>query len=248
MLGRGRHKFRGVRRGAALEPAWSQRDAGSGAASALSRHTPWNRLRRSPLREKNRLPSLITPVGPNEICIALIGSRAGLRFADLPTMFSRTWPGGLAGATTDRLDARGRSPCPPAVAPRDPRGCSRLSEILPDRSSTDHRDTSFLLAFHGRQRFWPRLCRKRPHDIPGGHQRISRMPRLMSRLMLGLGGRAGMRRRALARAVLPAAHVQPAIGGHVGALHKPSQPHCTSSCFVPAAAGGEWGWVARLSY
>jgi len=66
----------------------------------------------------------------------------------------------------------------------------------------------------------------------------------MSRLMLGLGGRAGMRRRALRVAVLPAAHVQPAIGGSRWARPKPSASSWTSS----ALPGGCWrrmGWVAE---
>jgi hypothetical protein len=50
------------------------------------------------------------------------------------------------------------------------------------------------------------------------HQRISRMPRLMSRLMLGLSGRAGMRRRALRVLSCRPRTFNRLLAVHVGAL------------------------------
>src|SRR5260370_16716342 len=72
-----------VRRWAALEPAWS-----SVMRVGLRQHfrvTPWTDF--VEVHWRDRCQAYITPLGPNEISIALIASTPGFPFADLPPPF-----------------------------------------------------------------------------------------------------------------------------------------------------------------
>jgi len=141
-----------------------------GAASALSRHTVDDFVE---VHWRDRCQAYITPVGPNEICIALIGSRARLAFRGLDDDVSRTWPEACR-CDTDRLDARAIS-----VSTRLRRVIrGRLALIGDDFRIRSTRSPEKALRWRsGRQRFWPRVVERRPHDIHRRTtQRISRMP------------------------------------------------------------------------
>ncbi len=190
------------------------------------RVTPWTDF--VEVHWRDRCQAYITPVGPNEICIALIGSRAGLRFADLPTMFPELgWR--LAGATPTG-STRGAI----SVSTRLRRVIRGRLALIGDASGSVDAITGegLALAFRQATILAEALSKDDLTIYQAAHQRISRMPRLMSRLMLGLGG--------------PAAHVQPPIGGSrgrataVGGLIGRRRP-----CL--AAAGGEWAGWPRLS-
>ncbi len=199
-----------VRRWAALEPAWS-----SVMRVGLRQHfrvTPWTDF--VEVHWRDRCQAYITPVGPNEICIALIGSRAGLRFADLPTMFPELgWR--LAGATPTG-STRGAI----SVSTRLRRVIRGRLALIGDASGSVDAITGegLALAFRQATILAEALSKDDLTIYQAAHQRISRMPRLMSRLMLGLGGRAGMRRRALRVLSCRPRTFNRLLAVHVGAL------------------------------
>lgn len=178
-----------VRRWAALEPAWS-----SGMRVGLRQHfrvTPWTDF--VEVHWRDGCQAYITPVGPNEICIALIGNTTGLRFADLPMLFPDL--GRRLADATPTDSTRG------AVSVSTRLRCvirGNLALIGDASGSVDAiTGEGLALAFRQAPILAKALSKNDLTIYQAAHRRIGRTPRLMSRVMLGLGGRAGMRRRAL---------------------------------------------------
>jgi 2-polyprenyl-6-methoxyphenol hydroxylase-like FAD-dependent oxidoreductase len=217
-----------VRRWAALEPAWS-----SEIRVGMRQHfrvAPWTDF--VEVHWCDRCQAYVTPVGPKEICIALIGSKTGLRFTDLPALFPDLGRR-LAGATPTN-STRGAISVSTPVAPRDPR-----------EARADRRCFRFGRRNHGRRTragvpagddLAEALSKDDLTIYQAAHRRIGRMPRLMSRLMLGLGGRAGMRRRALRALSCRPRTFNRLLAVHVGAL----QPSAAALDVV----GFAWGMLA----
>ena len=199
-----------VRRWAALEPAWS-----SVVRVGLRQHfrvAPWTDF--VEVHWHDRCQAYVTPVGPNEICIALIGGRAGLRFADLPALFPELGRR-LAGAQP-ASSVRGAL----SVSTRLRRVIRGRLALIGDASGSIDAITGegLALAFRQATILAEALSRDDLTLYEAAHQRIGRMPRLMARLMLGLGGRAGMRRRALRVLACRPRTFNRLLAVHVGAM------------------------------
>jgi 2-polyprenyl-6-methoxyphenol hydroxylase-like FAD-dependent oxidoreductase len=199
-----------VRRWAALEPAWS-----SETRAGLRQHfrvVPWTDY--VEVHWRDRCQAYVTPVGPREICIALIGARSGLRFVDLPALFpelgrrlagvepASSVRGAISASTRLRRVFRGRL------------------ALIGDASGSIDAITGegLALAFRQATILAEALSRNDLTMYQRAHRRIGRMPRLMSRLMLGLGGRAGIRRRALGVLAGRPRTFERLLAVHVGAL------------------------------
>jgi menaquinone-9 beta-reductase len=199
-----------VRRWAALEPVWS-----SVMRVGLRQHfrvAPWTDF--VEVHWHDRCQAYITPVGPNEICIALIGDRAGLRFADLTVLFPELGRR-LAGATPIG-STRGAV----SVSTRLSRVIRGKLALIGDASGSVDAITGegLALAFRQATILAEALSKDDLTIYQGAHRRIGRMPRLMSRLMVGLGGRAAMRRRALRVLSCRPRTFNRLLAVHVGAL------------------------------
>jgi flavin-dependent dehydrogenase len=199
-----------VRRWAALEPAWS-----SEARVGLRQHfrlAPWTDY--VEVHWRDRCQAYVTPVGSREICLALIGDRSGLRFADLPTLFPKLGRR-LAGAQP-ASSVRGAI----SVSTRLRRVIRGRLALIGDASGSIDAITGegLALAFRQATMLAEALSRDDLTIYEAAHRRIGRMPRLMSRLMLGLGGRAGMRRRALGVLAGRPRTFERLLAVHVGAL------------------------------
>ena len=199
-----------VRRWAALEPAWS-----SVARVGLRQHfcvAPWTDY--VEVHWRDRCQAYVTPVGPKEICIALIGGGSGVRIADLPALFPELGRR-LAGAEPT-TSVRGAI----SVSARLRRVIRGRLALIGDASGSVDAITGegLALAFRQATMLAEALSRDDLTIYQAAHRRIGRVPRLMSRLMLGLGGRAGMRRRALRALACRPRTFNRLLAVHVGAL------------------------------
>lgn len=209
-----------VRRWAALEPAWS----------SLARVGQRQHFRVAPWTDyvevywSDNCQVYVTPVGPNEVCIALIGGNSRLHIADLPALFPELgWR--LAGAE-QTSSVRGAI----SVSTRLRRVIRGRLALIGDASGSVDAITGegLALAFRQATVLAEALSRGDLTIYQAAHQRIARMPRLMSRLMLGLGGRADMRRRALHVLACWPRTFNRLLAVHVGAL----QPAAAALDFV----------------
>ncbi len=199
-----------MRRWAALDPVWS-----SVRRVGLRQHfrvTPWTDF--VEVHWRDGCQAYITPVGRDEICVALIGSRTGLRFEDLQSLFPELGQR-LAGATPTG-STRGAV----SVSTRLRRVIRGRLALIGDASGSVDAITGegLALAFRQATVLADALSKDDLTIYQAAHRRIGRTPRLMSRVMLGLGRSAGMRRRALrALSGRPRTFSQ-LLAVHVGAL------------------------------
>jgi flavin-dependent dehydrogenase len=202
-----------VRRWAGLQPAWS-----SVARVGLRQHfrvAPWADY--VEVHWHDRCQAYVTPVGPKEVCIALIGGKSspfGLRIADLPALFPELGRR-LAGAEPTS-SVRGAI----SVSARLRRVISGRLALIGDASGSIDAITGegLTLAFRQATILAEALSRDDLTLYQAAHRRIGRMPLLMSRMMLGLGSRAGMRRRALSVLAHRPRTFNRLLAIHVGAL------------------------------
>ena len=227
-----------VRRWAALEPVWS-----SVMRVGLRQHfrvAPWTDF--VEVHWRDRCQAYITPVGPNEICIALIGDRAGLRFADLTALFPELGRR-LAGATPIG-STRGADLGVHPVAPRDPRE-ARVDRRCFRIGRRDHRRRTCAGVPAGDDS-GRGVVERRPHDIPGGPSANRQDAPADVAPDAGAGWPRCYAAPRAARAVLPAAHVQPAIGGSRGRATAVGG-FIGRRRLCLAAARGQWVGRPRLS-
>ncbi|HVA84026.1 MAG TPA: NAD(P)/FAD-dependent oxidoreductase [Candidatus Binataceae bacterium] len=209
-----------VGRWAALEPAWS-----SVARVGQRQHfrvVPWTDY--VEVHWSERCHAYVTPVGPDEVCVALIGGGSRLHILDLPTLFPELgWR--LAGAEPTS-SVRGAI----SVSTRLRRVIRGRLALIGDASGSVDAITGegLALAFRQATVLAEALSRDDLTIYQAAHQRIVRLPRLMSRLMLGLGGRSRMRRRALHVLARWPRTFNRLLAVHVGAL----QPAAASLDFV----------------
>jgi flavin-dependent dehydrogenase len=176
------------------------------------RVAPWTDLVEVYWRQGQQ--AYVTPVGPHEICVALIGSGPPPRMSDLPALFpdlgarlkgarpTTTLMGGISTSCSVRSVVRGN------VA------------LLGDASGSVDAVTGegLSLAFRQAAALGEALAAGDLALYQAAHRRIGRVPHLMARLLLAMDGRAWLRQRAL-RAL--AGHPQMftrLLAVHVGAL------------------------------
>jgi menaquinone-9 beta-reductase len=216
-----------VRRLAGMDPAWS-----SIPRIGLRQHfrvRPWTDFVEVHWRRESQV--YVTPVGPREICVALIGN-AGLQMADLANLFP--------------LLGRRLAEARPTKAVRGATtGSSHLRRVTHDRlalvgdasGSVDAiTGEGLALAFRQATILAQALSRDDLTLYQAAHPRLGRIPRLMARLMLAMGGRDGMRRRALRTLASRPRMFSRLLAVHVGAL----RPTAVSLDVV----GFAWGLLA----
>lgn len=161
-----------------------------------------------------RCQAYVTPVRPDEVCVALIGSEPSLRMTDLSTWFPDLGDH-LKGAQATTAVIGGIS------------ATSRLHSVtrgnlalIGDASGTVDAISGegLSLAFRQAIALGEALEKNDLASYQAAHQRIGRMPSLMARLMLTMDGRAWLRHRAL-RALAGRPHLfARLLAVHVGAL------------------------------
>jgi len=180
-----------VRRWAGLDVAWSSKPR-VGVRGHL-RVKPWTDFVEVYWRQ--HCQAFVTPVAPDEVCVALMGSRpqAPLRMADLPSLFpalaerlkdavpTDSVKGSLSLSTRLRSVAGG-----PFVLIGDASGS--VDAITGDGLSMAFREALVL---------GEALANDQLIFYQAKHQRITRTPRLIARLMLTMGGRPELRRAAI---------------------------------------------------
>ncbi|HVB81761.1 MAG TPA: FAD-dependent monooxygenase [Candidatus Binataceae bacterium] len=204
----GRHSR--VRPWAGMYPAWS-----SVPRIGLRQHfriRPWTDFVEVHWRRESQV--YVTPVGPHEICIALLGNEAGLRMADL----------------ADRFPTLGRrlAHAQPTSAVRGATtGSTQLGRVADDRlaligdasGSVDAiTGEGLALAFRQATILAEALSRDDLSLYQAAHLRLGRIPRLIARLMLAMGGKDGMRHRALRTLASRPQTFSRLLAVHVGAL------------------------------
>jgi menaquinone-9 beta-reductase len=199
-----------VRQWAGLNPVWS-----GVRRMGLRQHfriRPWTDL--VEVYWHNQFQVYVTPVGPDEICVAMIAGAEGLRVSDLRT---------ASPALAKRL-----GPAEPIGSPRGAISMSvKLSAVtrgrialVGDASGSVDAVTGEGLALSFRQAVFlaSALAAGDLGAYECAHRRIGRLPRFMSRLLLLMDGSDAVRRRAL-RALAARPRTFPRLlAAHVGAV------------------------------
>jgi 2-polyprenyl-6-methoxyphenol hydroxylase-like FAD-dependent oxidoreductase len=163
----------------------------------------------------NHCEAYVTPVGPDEICVAMIGSAREVRVSDLPILFPML---------AKRL---GRA------EPIDsPRGAISMSfklaavtkgrvALVGDASGSVDAITGEGLALAFRQASYlaTALAAEDLKTYDAAHRQMGRMPRLMGRLLLLMDGSDVLRRRVLRTLAAYPRVFSHLLAFHVGALH-----------------------------
>ena len=162
----------------------------------------------------NQCQAYVTPVGPDEVCVAMVGSARQVRASDLPTLFP---------ALANRLGG--------AQAIDTPRGAISMSvklnavtnghiALVGDASGSVDAITGegLALAFRQTSCLAEALAAEDLRAYDSAHLRIGRMPRLMARVLLLMDGRDGLRRRALRTLATRPRIFSRLLAMHVGAL------------------------------
>ena len=165
----------------------------------------------------NHCQAYVTPIGADEVCIAMIGNAREVRVSDLPTLFP---------VLANRL--RGAKPTD------TPRGAISMSvklsgvtqghvALVGDASGSVDAITGEGLALAFRQaRFLASgLAAEDLRQYDTVHRQIGRRPWLMARLLLLMDGSDGMRRRALQTLAARPRIFSRLLAFHVGALRQP---------------------------
>ncbi|HEV3396904.1 MAG TPA: FAD-dependent monooxygenase [Xanthobacteraceae bacterium] len=199
-----------VRRSAGLHPAWT-----GPRRLGLRRHfriQPWTDF--VEVYWHKHCQAYVTPVGADEVCIAIVRSGPEARMSDLPTLFP-----GLA----KRL---GRA---------EPIGCERGAISMSTKLTTVTRGRIALLgdasgsvdavtgeglalAFRQAAVLGAALAAGDLAAYEAAHRRLGRLPRLMARTLLLMDRSEGLRKRALRALAARPRTFDRLLGLHVGAL------------------------------
>jgi menaquinone-9 beta-reductase len=156
----------------------------------------------------------VTPVAPNEVCVALIGNRKPPAMADLAVLFPA-----LAGRLKD---AQPTDSVKGAISVSTRLRCvaSGPVALIGDAAGSVDAITGEGLSMALRQALalGDALADGNLAPYQVAHRRITRMPRLMARLMLTMDGRTTLRQAAL-RALAARPHLfSRLLAAHVGAV------------------------------
>jgi menaquinone-9 beta-reductase len=156
----------------------------------------------------------VTPVGPNEVCVAMVGSTKNIRASHLPALFP---------ALAKRL---GRAELKGA-----PRGAMSMSvklravtrgriALVGDASGSIDAVTGegLALAFRQADFLAAALASGDLGSYETAHRQLGRMPRVMARLLLLMDGSDGLRRRVLGTLAAHPAVFSRLLAAHIGAL------------------------------
>jgi menaquinone-9 beta-reductase len=200
-----------VRRWAGLKTAWS-----SNARIGIRMHfrrAPWTDF--VEVHWHQHCQAYVTPVAPDEVCVALIGNRkAPMSIADVPSMFPDLANRLKDAQPTDSLkgaisvSTRLRSVVRAPVA------------LIGDASGSVDAIAGEGLSMALRQALvlGDAIADGNLARYQAAHRRITRMPRLMARLILMMDGRPTLRQTAL-RALAARPHLfTRLLAAHVGAL------------------------------
>ena len=156
----------------------------------------------------------VTPVGPDEVCVAMIGGAQEMRTSDLLTLFP------ALGRRLERAH--------PIDAPRGAISMTvKLAAVTHDRialvgdasGSVDAvTGEGLALALRQASSLGPALAAGDLRAYDNMHRRIGRMPRLMARALLLMDGHDGLRRRALRTLASRPRIFSRLLAMHVGAL------------------------------
>ena len=200
-----------VRRWTGLEPVWN--GARRIGFRQHFRLRPWTDF--VEVHWHDHCQAYVTPVGQDEVCLAMIGGGRTARISDLPALFP---------VLAKRL--RGAEPTDL------PRGAISMSvklsavtrgrvALVGDASGSVDAITGEGLALAFRQATFLATS-LRAEDLEfydAVHRKIGRRPRLMARLLLALDGRGGLRQRALYALAAHPRIFHHLLAFHVGALH-----------------------------
>jgi flavin-dependent dehydrogenase len=203
-----------VRQWTGLQPVWS-----GAHRIGLRQHfriRPWTDF--VEVYWHNHCQAYVTPIGAEEVCIAMLGSAQGVRLSDLPNLFpvlaSRLGNAELIGPPRGGISMSVKLP---AVT----RG--RIALVGDASGSVDAvTGEGLALAFRQASALAAALATGDISTYDAAHREIGRMPRLMARLLLLMDGRDGLRRRALRTLGAHPRTFSRLLAGHVGAL-RPSE-------------------------
>jgi flavin-dependent dehydrogenase len=198
-----------VREWAGLQPIWS-----AARRIGIRRHfriRPWTDF--VEVYWRTGWQAYVTPVGPQEVCIAIIGGEPEGHF-DLATLFPALGEHlGSAEATTPSRGAISMSSKLRSVA----RG--RMALIGDASGSVDAVTGDGLsLAFRQAALLWPALAAGNLQMYETAHRRMSRIPRLVARLLLLMDRRDGLRWRAISALAAKPYAFERLLAAHVGDL------------------------------
>ena len=199
-----------TRQWARLHPAWN-----GPRRIGLRRHfrmRPWTDF--VEVHWHKRCQAYVTPVGAEDVCVALVGRASEARFSDLPARF----PGlakrlGGAAPTGPVRGAVSMSVKLPAVT----RG--RIALVGDASGSVDAiTGDGLALAFRQAAFLGPALASGDLAAYESMHRRMGRMPRSMARILLLVADHDGLRRRALRALAQHPSTFGRLLAFHVGAL------------------------------
>jgi flavin-dependent dehydrogenase len=198
-----------VREWAGLQPIWS-----AARRMGIRQHFrihPWTDF--VEVHWRTGWQAYVTPVGPQEVCIAIIGSEPG-GHPDLPALFPVLGKRlGRAEAITPLRGAISVSTKLRSVA----RG--RIALIGDASGSVDAVTGDGLsLAFRQAALLGSALAAGDLEIYETAHRRVSRMPRLMARLLLLMDGRDRLRQRAISLLAARPRTFERLLAAHVGSL------------------------------
>ena len=203
-----------VRKWTGLLPAWS-----GARRIGLRQHfriRPWTNF--VEVYWRNDCQAYVTPVGPDQVCIAVLGNAHGVRLSNLSTLF----PALAKHLGNAELIGSPRGAISMSVKfPTVTRG--RIALVGDASGSVDAvTGDGLALAFRQANYLATALASGDLSTYDAAHRQIGRMPRLMARLLLLMDGRDGLRRRALRTLGAHPRTFSRLLAGHVGAL-RPSE-------------------------
>ncbi len=190
----------------------------------------WSGLRRVGLRQHFRVTAwtdfvevywrqnaqaYVTPVGPHEVCVAMLGGEPAIRLCDLPRLFP-TLAKRLAGAEP-AAPVRGAM----STSARLRQVRSGRIALVGDASGSVDAVTGegMSLALRQALALGPALAADDLGRYERAHRRLGRAPLTMARVLLAMSGSDRLRRRALGALAAQPRAFEHLLGLHVGARH-----------------------------
>ncbi len=193
----------------------------------------WNGARRIGLRQHfrirpwtdfvevywhNHCQAYVTPIGADEVCIAMLGSATGVRLSELPILFP------VLASRLGSAEPIGRQRGAISMSVKFSAVTRGRIALVGDASGSVDAVTGdgLALAFRQANSLATALASGDLSSYDAVHRQIGRMPRLMARLLLLIDGKDGLRRRALRTLAAHPLIFSRLLAVHVGVL-RPSE-------------------------